>query len=936
MVLDFKSDKQKIVLTCSITTGVVALLVLMGWQFNIAILKSVLPGFLSMKPNAAICFGLVSVALFCLRFDDVSQTKKLIGFSALAGVLLICVLTLAEYLWNIDFGIDELLFVDRDISKYTAFQPGRLAPVTGLCFCLLSIGAFLNFSKNKLHRVGQAMYFIILIISIQAMLNYFFGINNSFGIPFYIRMPLHTVALFVVSCIGFLFIHPHKGLMTIITAEGLGGRTARRLLVPAVCIPAFVHWLQYKGINLGLFDENFGAVLKIMGNIVLFSIIIWRNAAIIHDADIQRIDSDSAKLLSDKHLQEVNEKLPQLMFAISPEGSVTYVNQLWTSYTGKTLKDMQRQNFNFSDFHADEVEVALKQWQEACASGKLFDNILRLRRADEVYRWHLLRTFPLKNEKNEIIKWIATCSDVDDRKRAQLSEDRAREENLVNVAILNSEARFKAIFNSALGSIISIDREGKFVDWNKHAETMFGWTKEEILGKKMSETIIPADLRQGHQNGMQHYEATGHGPILNKMVEVEAIRRSGERFPIQLSVAPVKLSNTTIFTAFIVDITERKKIEHLKNEFISIVSHELRTPLTSIRGSLGLVASGAMGEVSTKAKMLIDIAHSNSERLSRLINDILDIEKIESGGMTFNNVNIDLNDVVYEAVEAHASFAEKYKVKFKVIGNIPHSQINGDQDRLMQVFANLLSNAAKFSPEGANIEIGAKEYESSVHIWIQDFGPGIPEEFKTRIFGKFTQADSSDTRQKDGTGLGLNISRAIIEKLQGRIWFESEVGKGTKFIFELPLHSEEHLVNPAIKKTHSFESSKSILLIPKVLHVEDDCDVAKIVTNIVGSSCEVTSAVDIYDARQKLAEKHFDLAVLDLKLPDGSALDLIWLIKDRLPECKIIVFSAFEINDTRLNVVDCILVKSRTSNSQLFTQVSRLLGIKNQNVKLPA
>lgn len=239
--------------------------------------------------------------------------------------------------------------------------------------------------------------------------------------------------------------------------------------------------------------------------------------------------------------------------------------------------------------------------------------------------------------------------------------------------------------------------------------------------------------------------------------------------------------------AFGQDISERKEIDRLKNEFISTVSHELRTPLTSIHGSLGLLVGGVAGPLSERAQSMLDIAFKNSERLVRLINDILDIEKIESGKLVFYFKPIEIASLLAQAVEANRAYGEQLNVKFEITAVPPNLKINADADRMMQVMTNLLSNAAKFSPPHSIVKIGAQRLGANVRVTVRDEGMGIPANFRKEIFEKFAQADTSAARQKSGTGLGLSIAKAIVEKHGGEIGFESREGSGTTFYFTLPV-----------------------------------------------------------------------------------------------------------------------------------------------------
>lgn len=236
------------------------------------------------------------------------------------------------------------------------------------------------------------------------------------------------------------------------------------------------------------------------------------------------------------------------------------------------------------------------------------------------------------------------------------------------------------------------------------------------------------------------------------------------------------------------DLTESRKIERLKSEFVATVSHELRTPLTSIRGTLGLIAGGVVGTLPPKAEELIRIAHKNSERLSLLINDILDMEKIESGRMKFDLVRQPLLPLVQQAIEANSGYAHTYGVQLVLTQALPEVEAAVDAHRILQVLANLLSNAAKFSPPQAQVDVAMLTQRPGwVRIEVRDRGPGIALEFQPRIFQKFSQADASDTRVKGGTGLGLSISKALVEGMGGHIGFETQPGAGAVFFFELPV-----------------------------------------------------------------------------------------------------------------------------------------------------
>jgi signal transduction histidine kinase len=254
-------------------------------------------------------------------------------------------------------------------------------------------------------------------------------------------------------------------------------------------------------------------------------------------------------------------------------------------------------------------------------------------------------------------------------------------------------------------------------------------------------------------------------------------------------------------TSLTMHLAEMRRLDQMKSDFVSVVSHELRTPLTSIRGSLGLIAGGVVGRLPEGAKKLLDIAQNNCERLIRLINDILDTEKMESGTIHLNLVEIDLQPLVKQTLAANEGFAVQHQVSLALRGAKGSMRVRVDSDRLVQALTNLVANAVKFSPAQGTVEVVVSRAAGRVRVEVRDSGAGIPEIFRSRIFQKFSQADSSDTRQKGGTGLGLNISKAIIERLGGTIGFASKRGVGTTFFFELPECRDSDISTPVLPKT---------------------------------------------------------------------------------------------------------------------------------------
>lgn len=600
-------------------------------------------------------------------------------------------------------------------------------------------------------------------------------------------------------------------------------------------------------------------------------------------------------------------------------------------------------------------------------------------------------------------------------------EQAKRQADAANAALVESRGRLQSILDHARDPILLVDPEERVQIANAAAAEQFGGPLHEIVGGPVRALVPGYGARSG---------------------EVQARRLDGSTFPAELSVGHYEEAGETGAVCVLRDVTERHRLDRLKSEFVSTVSHELRTPLTSIRASLGLVVGGVAGELPEEVRELLEIAHKNSERLVLLVNDILDIEKIESGRLEFRRERVSARRLLEQAVESNRAYGAQFRVSFAMTGDAAaDADVYADVPRIQQVLANLLSNAAKFSPEGGVVEVSLAVDPGNVTFRVRDHGKGIPDVFRGRIFQRFAQADSSDVRQKGGTGLGLSISRAIIEHHAGTIGFTDAEGGGTCFFFTLPrlvdraalaaslpdgqrrraLIVEDdadvaHLLRMILDQQgwdssiahnsaeafacldrEQFDAMTLDLMLPeedglslfrrlrqrpdgkelpvvvisaiadqgrrvlngdavgvvdwldkpidqsrlrealrqalhgadgtaRILHVEDDEDIRRVVSAVMGDEAEMVPARSLAEARAQLAGgARFALVIIDVGLPDGSGLDLLDDIRglDRPPP--VLIFSASDADARTARSVAAALVKSRTENRELHDTIRHLI-----------
>ncbi len=370
----------------------------------------------------------------------------------------------------------------------------------------------------------------------------------------------------------------------------------------------------------------------------------------------------------------------------------------------------------------------------------------------------------------------------------QRVEERTRELERALASVQANEQRINAIVEAAQDAYIAVDQRGLVLDWNRASERMFGWRRHEAVGWPLSELVLPERYRASLGQALHAFRQTGHLAMLDQRLERAVIDRQGREFTIEMTAGLAGQGEDAFFSVFLHDISERKRVEQMKNDFISTVSHELRTPLTSIQASLAMLADGMAGELPPDAARLTAIASQSSERLVRMVNDLLDIQKIEAGHMHFERSPQPLLTVAERALAAMEGHAQQAGVTLRADWGGEAAQIAAsiDRDRMEQVLTNLLSNAIKFTPRGKTVTLGLAQAAGKVSLSVADEGPGIAPDFQKRLFQRFAQADGGDARTRGGTGLGLAISKAIVEEHGGSIAFTTAPQQGTRFVVTLP------------------------------------------------------------------------------------------------------------------------------------------------------
>lgn len=476
--------------------------------------------------------------------------------------------------------------------------------------------------------------------------------------------------------------------------------------------------------------------------------------------------------LEARRLSVVADRTKSMVSILDEQGRVEWVNPAFTEITGYSIDDIAGKDprsimrgANTDRSFAQELDRDIEQGKTV--SGKM----LHYKKDGEPI-WVEFERQTIRDRDGSVIQHMIVSHDVTEHVRTtEVLAERAES--------------IRAILDTVVDAIITIDSSGVILTFNPAAERMFGIRREEALGKNVN-ILMAGQHHVDHPRYISSY-LTGHTKnVIGKNREFTAKKADGTIFPIELAVGEMFVGDSLRFVGIIRDISERKQLERIKREFISTVSHELKTPLTSITGALGLARSGVVGSLTEQMQEIIDIAYRNSERLGVLVTDILDIEKIDAGQMSYNMRQIDLDQLISDCVVSMQPYSTKFGVSLKICGKAEDPVFMGDSTRITQVITNLISNGIKFSKSGQQVEIRSESTADGLIFSVTDHGEGIPKELHERIFTRFFRVDSADDRHSGGTGLGLSICRPITKAHGGTITVESNPGAGSTFTVCLP------------------------------------------------------------------------------------------------------------------------------------------------------
>jgi PAS domain S-box-containing protein len=756
----------------------IGLLVLLGWAFNIAILKTVLPGLVSMKANTALCLLLSGVAL---RLDHMRMKHGwLIVMTVGVVVATTGALTLAQYLLIFDTGIDQLLASDSASSDQTFF-PGRSPFITVLGLLLTGL-AFVCLNSRRGFLLSQTFSLATAGLFLVALLGYLFGVRAPYTTGAYNPVAVHTTLAFLLLSAGMLFRYPDRGVMSVVGGAGMGAHMARQLILPAICLPVLLGWITMLGQHAGMYEKEFGHTLYASATLAMLALGVWWSARQLDRIDagrIQALESDAVHKRTEAIFRALLETAPEAVIIVNRESRIVIVNAQTERLFGNRREELV----------GKEVDCLLpERFHGSHIIHHTDDNGPQPRPAgsDEIYG---LRTdgteFPIEissspHQTQDGVLAMIAIRDITERKRA---DDAARA----------SVERFRLVVEGVTDyAILVLDPGGHIISWNAGAQRLKGYRAEEILGGHFSRFYPAEDV----QRGLPEQElkvATAEGRSED---EGWRIRQDGTRFWANVIITAMRDQKGELhgFSKVTRDLTERKQAEEdikdsnaklkLTNQeleaFSYSVAHDLQSPLRIINGYCQALAEDSVEKLDQQGLDHLKRIQNATVRMGQLIDNLLKLSNVNR--TTLRKSKVDLAALAQGVVDELQQAEPEREAEFHIQAGM---LAEADPQLIRIVLANLLENAWKFTSrkQRTRIEVGLLRSETETAYFVRDNGDGFDMAYVDNLFAPFQRLHS--TKYFPGSGIGLATVQRIILRHGGRVWAEAEKGKGASFYFSL-------------------------------------------------------------------------------------------------------------------------------------------------------
>jgi len=906
--------------TSSVATGLVGLIVVAGWMFDVAVLKSILPGFATMKANTAISFMFASAALCVISGGREGPKAERVSKGCAGVVVLIGAVTLFQYLFGVNLGIDQLIFKDKQVASGPG-APGRMSGATAFNFILLG-SALPLLERPRARWLGQSLTLFAAVISLVAIAGYAYSAEALYSAGPFHSVALHTALTFMVLSSGILLARPDSGLMGAFTDDTSGGMLARRLLPAAILIPFITEWIRLLGERAGFYGATFGiAIFAVMDIVILGTLVGW-TAFLVTRSDEKRKLAEATTL----QLAAAVESSDDAIITKTLDGVITSWNRGAERIFGYRAHEILGKPITLlvpPELMAEEISI-----------------LNRIRKGDRVdhYETHRVRkdgsrieisltVSPILDAEGRIVGASKIAHDVTKLRAAEASMERAQD-------------RLRALSDANLIGIFAADFDGRILEANAIFLKMVGYTEEDLSsGKVRWDVMTPPEYQETDRRAAEQLKSTGQMAPYEK----EYIRKDGSKVPVLVGVAPMKNTAESVI-AFAIDLGERKRLEEqlrqsqrmeVVGRLAGGVAHDFNNLLTPILGYSEIILSRLAPDDSLREEL--QEIQKAGERAAGLTRQLLAFSRKQ----VLQPKVVDLNGLISDASKLlRRLIGEDVTLALELAPKLRRTKV--DPGQVEQVLMNLAVNARDAMPRGgkltvetANVDLGddyAKTHAEvtpgpHVLLAVSDTGVGMDKKTMARLFEPFF----TTKEQGKGTGLGLATVHGIIKQSRGHIWVYSEVGRGTTFKIYLPEEREGVFVAEGKAPDRRSDRGTETILI-----VEDDESL-----RVFAAKALTMRGYTVLEAKHgenallvsKTHQGGIDLLLTDVVMPGMSGREAARQLLTSRPRMKVLYMSGYTENAiVHHGVLDegTVLLEKPFTPESLARQVRALLDVASQ------
>ena len=894
---------------------------LLGWLLGNEILKRVHPALVTMKANTSVCLMLVALSVFLIQDRSGSKIKRRIAQACAAIVALVGLLTLTQHLFGWDLGLDQVLFYESSEAAGQSF-PGRMGVAASLNFTFLGLALWLvDARSSRWFRLSNISVLAVVTITLLVFLYYFYGIEVE-PIALYFTIALHTVVAFLSICAAILLSRPERGVVAMLLGTSPGSIVARRMW-PAFLLVIVLGWIRTIGYTAGWYSSGFATAAFVLSILLLLAGLIWWTAASLNRTDRKRQLAGLALRDSEARLTALLEQLPVGVGLTDRNGRFLIRNTLLNEFVGDSVPSRDPAHHQrWTAWDAEGNHLDPSQWPGARAlRGEIASPGCEMlyTASDGKQIWTRVVSVPFRDQSDELTGIIVVFQNIDDQIRTE-----NRLEVIFRVSELIRTIHDAADLSYAVAGTIGkhlnvrrclfnetdVERDLEVVhrDYCDGAASVAGehrisdYSSVTSADMQTGKTVVNYDSKTDPRTAADYvrsYEPTGERayvavPLMREGRWVASLWASDDK-PRQWSKEEVSLLQTVAertWTAIekLRAEAERElllqseqeardaaeKANQLKDEFLATLSHELRNPLNVILGYSELLLR--MPEIvhSSRLTQMAEALRRNAQSQSQLINDLLDLSRLQRGKISLNQEPVSLAAIVDSAVDTVRTDASAKGVAIKLNVSDQLLLVEGDRLRLQQIAWNILNNAVKFTPGDGRIDISLRSENDHAVLVVADTGQGIDPVFLPHVFEMFRQADSSNSRRHGGLGIGLALVRQLVQLHGGTIDVESDgADKGSKFTVRLPLLRETAtLASSTLVSTDGVKLS--LLSQRSFLIVDDSEDTIRMLEELLRvSGASVMSATNGADALRIAEENDFDVILSDISMPEMDGFEFL-------------------------------------------------------------